>query len=900
MSGGAPRRADGAPATTARASPLALVAPLLVLLLAAFFAGNRIRLTRGLAYFDPASGECLFWTEGAVQFRYARMVAEGEPIPARDAALQWPEGIAPERSVCLAMERTIGVSYRALGALFGRPPFHVWAAYAPHVVGALGVGAAYVGAAAAWGGAAAGGASGAAAGLLAAALYATSLATVGRAIGSFGHEDFALPWLFMAAAFLLRVARGQSGGPLAALCLAIGLGAWHFSRFVFLLYVAALGARLLLARVDGRARIAPALAWTLAGALAATAAFPVLRVSRFLVSPAFVGGAALLAAYALDAGVVARAAARAGARGGEPAAARGGDRARPALRRALLASAVAGPALLAAHLASGGESEGYGHVYALLFAKVRHLGVKPADPRVLAPEARSLWIEDFASPSAYLIVVMFGAPIALAAAALGAARDRRRATASGADRGAPDEPIALLLWLAGLTALAFLLVKRLFVVHALFLAVLAGGAALWALRAARPRDAATPSAPALARPRVRRRGGAAASLAAVRLVPTALLVAAVALETYKVVTHGRETPLTRGLRALLKRDAPALTIPNWHANDLAAVAWVRGHTRPDDAFVARVGSSPMMLAYAGRPIVLQPKYEVPGSRDRARAFDAALYGSEADLHRFCREHDARYYLHETRSALEWGPDSERYVGCAVRLPKSSAAFRLQYAGEESRYFRPLYRNASYCVYAVADTADLSRASRGSGSSLDAPTRADAPTLPPQPLYEIARFRQTLDGDFFDDGASAGMIADVERAIALFVAGQAHFRAGRYDLARRPLEEARALYPSLPGVNTYLGVAIALSGDYERALPLCREEIAVSPDLSLAYSNLGFVEANLGRYDEARAHIERAIALDPGAGGARAMLAQVEEAQRARERASPGAAAGGESAGSETR
>ncbi len=854
-------------------------AALIVLLLAAFLAGNRIRLTRGLEYFDPANGDCFFWTEGAVQFRYARMVAEGATIPARDPALQWPEGIEPRKRLCLLMERTVGASYRAFSRLFGRPPFHVWAAYAPHVVAALGVPAAYLAGAAVW--------SSVWAALLAAALYAFSLATVGRAIGSFGHEDFALPWLFLSAAFLLRVVRGGAAGAggvasaasaagapgmarrivdggrriadgaLAGLFLALGLGSWHFSRFVYLLIVLALGARLFAADGAARERAARALAWATAGALAACLVFPVLRGSSLPLSPSFLLSVALLTGAVVETRLFP-------SRNPTPP----GPRA--FARRAVTTGLVLAALLGGARVVSQTETEDYAHVYALFLAKLRFLGAKPDDPRLLSPEARSLWIEDFSSPSAYLVVATFGVPIALAIAALAGERARRRAAASRRDAPPGDgvssrDALALLVLLVVLSGTSFLLVKRLFVVLTFFLAALAGGAARRAARARRPG------------PKAR-----AAGLA--RLVPAALILFAVGLEAFKFATHGQETAVTRTLRALLKRKPEALTIPNWHANDLATVAWIRNHTEADAAFVGRIGSSPMILTYAGRPIVLQPKYEVPAIRARARAFGAALYGSESDLYRFCREHGAAYYLHEARSALESGPDSERYVGCATRLSKASAAFRLQFAGEASRFFEPLYRNLSYSVYRLAAPEDTAAATGPSSRpQLEAltPEPVALPPhdpLPPQPLCEIVRFGgQSLNGEFFDDRSTPRVVAEMERSIALFVAGQSQMATQLYDRARAFLEESRAINPSLPGVNTYLGLAHALAGDYRVAFPLCAQEIAVSPDLSLAYANLGFVEGNLGMYAEARAHLERAIAIEPGNQGPRAMLAQVEAA-----------------------
>jgi tetratricopeptide (TPR) repeat protein len=537
------------------------------------------------------------------------------------------------------------------------------------------------------------------------------------------------------------------------------------------------------------------------------------------------------------------------------------------MKRAVAVLALFAPALLISSRLSA-ESAGYGHVYALFLDKLRFLGRKPADPSLLDAEARSLWIEDFASPSLYLVVVMFAAPWLLGLAAAVRLRGTRRGddtrgANSSDDLAAPHaesrdiagdtarEPLALLIALVLISGAAFLLVKRLFVIHAFFACVFAGGAASWALTRARADK--------------RTRGAHAAP----RLRPVAfvLILAALAFEGHKITHHGGDTRVTTALARVLKKPKP-LAIPNWHANDLATVAWIRARTEPGAAFVARIGTSPMISTYADRSIVLQPKYEVPGSRERARAFDAALYAGEAAFYIFCRDHHAQYYLHEPRAALESGPDSERYVGCATRLPKSSAAFRLQFAGSESRYFEPLYRNVSYCVYRVRSPEDTLRAVERTA------------LLPDQPIYEIGTFGdQRIDGDVFDDASTSGVIARTEQAIALLVAGQGELAVRRVPSARTFFERAYAINPSLIGLNTYLGLTMAMMGDYAAALPYCERELPISPDLALAYANLGFVEGNLGRYDDARAHLREALRLDPTNPGPQAMLDQVEAAAR---------------------
>ena len=734
--------------------------PLVVALLALFSAANKIRLTRALDYFDPVNGDCFFTTEGALQFRYARMVARGEAIPAHDAKVQWPEGVDPAHTLCLGLEHASGWTYRWFAPLFGRPAEHAWCAFFPHVVSSASVVAAYVAGAAVWGGALAG--------LLAAALYAFSLATVARSIGAFGHEDFALPFYFLAVALLLRVAAGRGGartGAAAAALLAVALGSWHFSRFAQALLAVGLTLGSLATPRPARACVLRALAWCVVGALVAAVIFPVVRE----------------------------------------------------------------PWLVLLHLKAAPSESAYGHVFALLHDKIKFVLRKCADPSLLSPDGRSLWIEDFNSPSAYLAVVMFGVP---ALVGLWAWWDSRR------------RPVTATLMVLGflllLAIVSFAFVKRLLVLTGFFLSVFAGGAVLgvWG-------------------PKTRR----------LQVATAALLAAALIFQAHEIMHQGRDTAATRFFRRVFPQPE-VVAVPNWHASDVGLVEWARRHAGETDAFVARVSTSAMLLTYADRPVVLHPKYEVPGVRTRNRAFDEALYSSEEALWQFCREHRARYYVHEARFTLDSSLDSERYVGCAMRLAKSSAAFRLQFAPRSSAKFRPVYRNPAYSVFEVVDpsvAADSTSRFFADGGG---------------PLYDIAKFGgQTLEGDVFDDSFTAGVLADVENAIALFSLGQSQMAAGRFDLARASFGRARGLDEALPGLNTYLGLATARGGDFAAALPFCQREVEISPDLALAWRNLGWVEANLGRLDVAAAHLRRAIELEPSSTGTRAMLAEVEAASR---------------------
>src|SRR6185503_21382623 len=89
-------------------------------------------------------------------------------------------------------------------------------------------------------------------------------------------------------------------------------------------------------------------------------------------------------------------------------------RARRALVAALLALGLGLAALLAARLGWTGAAE-LGHVYEVMLAKVRFLGVPPEDPNRISFDARLLWQGPFATLVLVEGVAQLGLSLALGA-----------------------------------------------------------------------------------------------------------------------------------------------------------------------------------------------------------------------------------------------------------------------------------------------------------------------------------------------------------------------------------------------------------------------------------------------------------------------------------------------------
>lgn len=402
----------------------------------------RVKITtlRGSPVFDPADDTGLFWTENAFHYRYAKMAALGPGIPDLDVRMQAPEGMRVTRDEMPMMERFAGWLYRHQPGARGRP-FHVFLMELVCRYSSLLVFPAFALAWYLW--------RSPLAGLAASLFYIFTHSYFGGVVlGAYVRQDFALPFLFTAAALLIAGIERESWAVRAAgaAVLAFALVSWHLSQFFLLVF---LGGAVCLYFLQPGARpgVARTLGATAAVLLAAALVSPPLRSGRFPVSLAMLVVYALLGQHVL-------------VRGPQPAWKR-------IAAFLLLFAAMAG----ALAVASRGHYGRYSHVYALMLDKIRFLGVKPADPsRMTGFESRVMWTSSFLSPPLREMAVWLG-PAWIAGAwgcaAAAAAAVRARALRPG---------VFLAFWMAAAFVILFALIRRMDVFAGFFVCVLAGAA----------------------------------------------------------------------------------------------------------------------------------------------------------------------------------------------------------------------------------------------------------------------------------------------------------------------------------------------------------------------------------------------------------------------------------------
>jgi tetratricopeptide (TPR) repeat protein len=106
----------------------------------------------------------------------------------------------------------------------------------------------------------------------------------------------------------------------------------------------------------------------------------------------------------------------------------------------------------------------------------------------------------------------------------------------------------------------------------------------------------------------------------------------------------------------------------------------------------------------------------------------------------------------------------------------------------------------------------------------------------------------------------------------FLLGSALFGAGNYPAAVKELDQAAALNPDVPSLQSYLGQALLFTGDADGAVAAFRKELAANPNDYDANFQLASILARRGQAEESHRLLERAALVRPGSAEARAALA----------------------------
>lgn len=607
-------------------------------LVALFAAGLAIRRVVLSAQFEQYGRPLPFNLESALEFRYVRMLFETGHIPRLDKAVQVPEGVVVRETYTLGAEyvyaaaarlfpRTLPLDERvrwiaAAWFCLGIPLMSLWLWAWTRSAWAAGIAGAY---------------------------YAVSLAAVMRSTGQeLQHENFALPLLIghWALGALANRVKGRAAffiaALLSALMLACAMSAWDLIQYYVILWGIWSYVRFVAGKYfrDTKA----CLAWWLI--LLALAGAGVLN--PYLRAHAFAGSFAMLLAYGVALGL-------------------GVERLFPLFRRSARLLIPLLP-LIAGALWIQQYGETYSHFLELLWAKLRFLNHKPADPALLTFDQRILWTAPLNSATFLLTTTLFPVTLWLSVLAGTIALFHTRAH--------PDPEINQLLSYTVISLLAFVFFMRFHVFLILGFAALLGWLGYWV----------------------------SVKRSFTRWLILVLLLVGVGVEA----AHVMNSPARWG------------SVPVYLNEKRELCRWLRSNTA-GERVLANFGLSSFLLTYANCPIVLHPKFESPGIRERVRAYGEALFKSNEEGFRAWMEpFGVPYYVYALGEFADIQPESQmRYCVNALNPPPSAAARLFEKRPEQGRYFRFLWGNAKYRVFRVITRADELSAGRLAAEAMQA-------------------------------------------------------------------------------------------------------------------------------------------------------------------------------------
>jgi hypothetical protein len=399
------------------------------------------------------------------------------------------------------------------------------------------------------------------------------------------REDLSLPLYIGHLWLLARTLRtGGQGSLLAsALCLSGALATWHAMGFVVALELVVLTGWFLR---TGESPFQKRRFAVLPLVVAATCVLvPVLRAKLFLFAPAMLLAVGLLAAGQLS----------------DRWTFKGlGMRARGLV---LFAAGLVGLALLGGltRLLMGDTGD-YGHVFSFLVGKLSNLGKIPSDPSELDFGARLLWQGPFSTATFTDFKLGLGSASALAVGVVFLA-------VPGWLRGTGDRKFLVLAGLVAASLGAGWLVRRTLVLVALL----------------------APAAAAAYFARTRKRG---------------LGFGVLGVALVGQLWFGFE--VAKFHRVDWYHDARFEPIKGSDARNVETrrlVRWVGKNLRPEEPVLTDFFYSTSLLAGAGTPMVLQPKYETAESRDRIERFLTTFHkGNPEDMGMLMREWKTRVLM----------------------------------------------------------------------------------------------------------------------------------------------------------------------------------------------------------------------------------------------------------------
>ncbi|MEW6556439.1 MAG: tetratricopeptide repeat protein [Elusimicrobiota bacterium] len=594
----------------------------------------------------------LFFTESAFQYRYAKMIAEGNRVPEIDIKAQWPEGIKPYSELTMLMPMVHGYTYRIFIKFFPKVPFHIYLFYFICFYTSLTVCIVFIISNMLW--------KNLIAGLISTIFYATSWSSFIRTMPQGGFftynlEDFTLLLIFCSFMFFvssIKETRSKYSlllGIISGLFILLSFWSWHFAKFYFYVFTIAVTITAVFCVLRNRHYN---LCETIGGFVIiptiGSLFLPVTRLAVFSL-PMFILYGLFLYFF---------------------------------LQKKFSYNSIGKKLLLLCLILiccatvifiRNAESE-YTHVWSLFIDKLHFLGVKPESPSSLSFESRALWTGDFNTTN--VLITIFYLSSLLIWGLLGGYSLFIKKILKKNEEVEKLAHILLFLVFIGFGIL-YVMIVRLHVFISFFLSVLCGCLFLMKF------------------PKI------------IKSFIISFLVMTILWEIYEIPNYKGIGLKNLIMLRYFQHEDTIKKIPKFVIVELKE--WIQKNTNSENAFLTSFETGPIILLSADRPIIIHSKFETSIMRDKVKEFTFALYNNdEKKFFTLCKKYNVSYFLYQPFLLFEKGIESKRYQAEALNLLKTSLCYRFHFQPESFKHFQLVYQNMNSRVYKIVKNNILVR------------------------------------------------------------------------------------------------------------------------------------------------------------------------------------------------
>lgn len=117
------------------------------------------------------------------------------------------------------------------------------------------------------------------------------------------------------------------------------------------------------------------------------------------------------------------------------------------------------------------------------------------------------------------------------------------------------------------------------------------------------------------------------------------------------------------------------------------IKWFRQSDTADNVFLADMEISPVLKAYCGAKILIQPKFELLEVRKNMEKYvNLMFHGSERDFADYCVKHGADFVVFSRGKISPMHKYSYRYMANAKKIKTKSIAYLMEVRPHSMRYF----------------------------------------------------------------------------------------------------------------------------------------------------------------------------------------------------------------------